>query len=156
MKHLSPPPSSSLSFRGIFTDEHRVRLRQVRQGMGASFAQLGELLRINWSTIRKWEAGVSRKCHPRHVGRVAAFLNHEYDARFQRLDDHAEFLGSAIRRLPLPLNDYLEKARMIRALGRCYRQDSRRLPLFLQEALDQTAKELLEEEGRLGGAAASN
>lgn len=143
MKHPSASPSPSLPFRGVFTEEHRVRLRQVRQDLGASFAQLGELLRINWSTIRKWEAGVSRKCHPRHVGRVAAFLNHEYDARFQRMDDHAEFLGGAIRRLPLPLNECLEKARMVRALGRSYRQDPRRLPALLQQAINQTAKELL-------------
>ncbi len=142
----SPSPSSPLPFRGVFTEEHRVRLRQVRQDLGASFAQLGELLRINWSTIRKWEAGVSRKCQPRHVGRVAAFLNHEYDARFQQMDDHAEFLEDAIRRLPLPLIDCLEKARMVRALGKTYRQDPQRLPALLQQAINQTAKELLSAE----------
>ena len=51
IRHAAQEP-----FSGVFTPGLRRRFRAQRTGLGVSLQQLGEDLRINWSTIRKWEA----------------------------------------------------------------------------------------------------
>lgn len=78
---------SNNTFNGIFDEFTRQALKAKRRAIGVSLQQLGEFLEIHWSTVRKWEAGVTGACHPRHVARVAKFLTGEYDIPLRALSD---------------------------------------------------------------------
>jgi len=62
------------------TSEMRESLRTHREELGLSLKQLGEVLHIDWSTIRNWENGRTERCHPRNFRRINGFLAGEYDA----------------------------------------------------------------------------
>ena len=66
-------------FNGIFDLAIRKQLREKRRSVGVSLEQLGDFLKIHWSTVRKWEAGVTTMCHPRHISPIDSFLKGEYD-----------------------------------------------------------------------------
>ena len=78
---------SNSTFNGIFDEFTRQALKAKRRAVGVSLQQLGEFLEIHWSTLRKWEAGVTAACHPRHVARVAKFLKGGYDVSLRALAD---------------------------------------------------------------------
>ena len=74
-------------FNGTFNDRIRQALKAKRLSVGVSLQQLGEFLEIHWSTLRKWEVGITASCHPRHVARVTKFLAGAYDASLRALSD---------------------------------------------------------------------
>jgi hypothetical protein len=80
-------PKSHKSFNGTFDSSIRQELREKRRFVGVSLEQLGEFLKINWTTIRKWEAGVTTTCHPRHISRIISFLDGEFDEEIRRKYD---------------------------------------------------------------------
>lgn len=67
------------AFNGSLTPELRGFLRQRRQRLGITLQQLAKILRVNWSTIRKWEDGATKNCRQQHIYRLTRFLSGEYD-----------------------------------------------------------------------------
>ena len=67
------------SFNGRLTPAVRHVIRERRMSLGLSLKQLGHLLDTDWSTVRNWENGRTRRCHPIHVARLRGFLSGEYD-----------------------------------------------------------------------------
>ncbi|MGN0866555.1 MAG: hypothetical protein ACI4SG_02615 [Oligosphaeraceae bacterium] len=131
------------AFRGVFTPSLRRRFREHRIRLGVSLQLLGEVLRIHWSTVRKWEAGISRKCQPRHVARVQAFLAREYDQRLLSLAAPEVNVSEMMRRMPRPLHACMERAWMVYGVSQCYPGEENCLLGELRDALDQTADLIL-------------
>ena len=145
IRHAAQEP-----FSGVFTPGLRRRFRAQRTGLGVSLQQLGEVLRINWSTIRKWEAGVSSRCQPRHVSRVRSFLAHEYDERLKALSSPEPTLSEMMRKMPESLHACMERAWMIYGVSQCYPGVEGLLLNELDAAVDRTAARVLDIYG--GGA----
>ncbi|MBR4673393.1 MAG: helix-turn-helix domain-containing protein [Victivallales bacterium] len=76
-------------FQGEFSDEIRVELHTKRKECGLSYAQLGKLLQVAWMTVRNWEKGKIRKCHPSKVIAIRHFLCGRMDALWKRSRSHA-------------------------------------------------------------------
>ena len=119
--------ASSLTFTGKFTEEHRRLLRAKRLDLGLSLKQLEDLLGIHCSTIRKWEAGITSQCHPRHVRPVAKFFAGGFDRALQTARHQVQAQTS--------LPDQI--ARCLERLGKAYQ--------LLAIQSPQLAAELLEE-----------
>ena len=66
-------------FNGFLTPSMRRALQEKRLSLGLSFKQAGHLLGTDWSTVRNWENGRTRRCHPRHAVRLRGFIAGEYD-----------------------------------------------------------------------------
>ena len=75
-------------FDRIFDADLGKAFREKRRSLGVSLEQLGDHLKVHWSTLRKWETGATMMCHPRHVAVIISFLNGEYDAGLQRKYGH--------------------------------------------------------------------
>ncbi len=130
-------------FLGIFTPGLRRRFREHRTRLGISLQQLGEVLQIHWSTVRKWEAGVSAKCQPRHVSRIQAFLDHKYDQRLLALAAPEINVTEMMRRIPRPLHACMERAWVVYGVSQCYPGEEKCLLGELRSALDETANQIL-------------
>ena len=76
--------SSETEFDGVFTEWVRRRLRRHRVELGLSLAGLGTKLGVDWSTVRKWETGETRRCHPSLVPVIGNFLRGYYDRGLRR------------------------------------------------------------------------
>ena len=76
--------SSETEFDGVFTEWVRQRLRRHRVELGLSLAGLGTKLGVDWSTVRKWETGETRRCHPSLVPVIGNFLRGYYDRGLRR------------------------------------------------------------------------
>ncbi len=71
--------SGLLRFEGQFTPGVRQELRNKRLTLGITQERLAWLLKTNWSTLRKWEAGQTTACHDRYIPRINDFLDGAYD-----------------------------------------------------------------------------
>ena len=87
MKSAEHSQTPNYIFNGIFDDHTRQALKEKRRSVGVSLQQLGDFLEIHWSTVRKWEAGITMSCHPRHVARITKFLTGDYDDSLRALSD---------------------------------------------------------------------
>lgn len=139
-------------FEGDFTDTIREVFKAHRLHLGISLQQLGMFLKINWSTIRKWESGKTRCCHAKHISRVNAFLNHEYDARLGLLRKSENSLRDIMERVPLELQECLQQAWVVFGVCCCYQGEEERFLRDLGDTLDSVSKKLLGEciVGKLG------
>lgn len=72
---LSTPPA----FNGLFTARSRELFTRHRRDLGVSYQQLGALFRVSWSTVRKWECGITRTCQSHHIRHIQRFLAGGYD-----------------------------------------------------------------------------
>ena len=97
------------TFNGIFDDESRRLLHEKRISFGFSLQQLGDFLKIHWSTIRKWEAGITTTCHPRHTTRIGKFLNGDYDEQLHTITTQEPFIRISTRRCFLAANQCMER-----------------------------------------------
>ncbi|OGV86609.1 MAG: hypothetical protein A3K19_03665 [Lentisphaerae bacterium RIFOXYB12_FULL_65_16] len=61
------------------TPEMRQRLRQKRVELGLTLKAVGMLLGVDWSTVRKWENGLTRRCSITVGPRLERFLRGEFD-----------------------------------------------------------------------------
>lgn len=110
-----------------------------RMSAGFSFQQLGEFLKIHWSTIRKWEAGITATCHPRHIKRINMFLAGEFDNQMQSLSREDLFpKPPSTRRVPLVVDKCLERASQAYQL--CQNEYPELGKAFL-EAIDQAIQD---------------
>ena len=80
-------------FRGEFSDEICEELHSKRRECGLSYAQLGKLLQVSWVTVRNWEKGKIRKCHPSKVIAVRHFLSGRMDVLWDRNRSHPVEFG---------------------------------------------------------------
>ncbi len=71
--------STEDTFNGKMTSSVRHLIREKRLSLGLSLKQVGCLLDTDWSTVRNWENGRTRRCHPIHAARLRGFLSGEYD-----------------------------------------------------------------------------
>ena len=108
---IIPPNGEPPLFQGRFDDQMREIFRAKRLAVGFSLQQLGEFLKIHWSTIRKWEAGVTCSCHPRHIKRINRFLAGEFDEQMHSISRQDIFAKPPTsRRIPLAVDQCLERA----------------------------------------------
>ncbi len=104
-------PLSSQLFQGTFDAKKRELFHAKRLAVGFSLQQLGDFLKIHWSTIRKWEAGVTTNCHPRHIKRINKFLSGDYDEQLQTLGRQELYPKPvAVHQVPLAVDQCLERA----------------------------------------------
>ena len=97
-------------FTGTFTEETRRRLRERRLELGLTHERLACLFNVNWSTVRKWENGTTRRCALFCRPLVADFLSGALDhlvrpvaalpaaqAHSRQMSDLLLALGDALR-----------------------------------------------------------
>ena len=89
--------SPETEFDGVFTEWVRLRLRQHRKELGLSLAGLGAKLGVDWSTVRKWETGATRRCHPSMVPVIGDFLCGCHEWRLRRGLGDVEASGGCSR-----------------------------------------------------------
>ena len=71
----------------VFTKKLREEFRGKRVSLYLDYVLLGRLLHIHWTTVRNWETGRVKRCHPRNVRRLRDFLS-------GRLDDQVARVGA--------------------------------------------------------------
>lgn len=71
----------SLQGRPI-TEEMRRRLLEKRVEMGVPLKGVASVLGVDWSTVRKWEDGTTKRCSITVRPRLERFLSGDYDALF--------------------------------------------------------------------------
>ena len=114
-------------FNGTFDPSIRKKFKEKRRAVGVSLEQLGDFLKTHWSTVRKWEAGVTTTCHPRHISHIAAFLNGEFDRELRKkygIDIITPFLTASPHQqesemIPLRLPPQLERT-LIQSLEKLF------------------------------------
>lgn len=72
-----------LDFSGIFDDAHRKHLKELRRTFGMTYEDLGKLLGCDWSTVHKWENGVSTSSRGYLTIILKQFFNGELDKHIQ-------------------------------------------------------------------------
>lgn len=132
-----------INFDGVFTDTLRVCFKTHRLGLRVSLVQLADFLHINWSTIRKWESGDSKRCHPRHIGRVNDFLNGVYDSRLELMKSSEVSFAELMERVPVELRSCFERAWLV--FGVCCISPGKEIRLLksLDNLLEKTSRNLL-------------
>lgn len=91
-EYLEFQAPSNQEFSGIFTPEIRKKFRCKRLQLGLSFANIGQFLGVNWSTVRKWEQGPTRSCSGFLVKKIQRFLAGGYDSV---LNEKCRYRGDA-------------------------------------------------------------
>ena len=129
------------TFAGRFTPEIRKQFTAKRLSLGLSLQQLGEFLKVNWSTIRKWESGATTICHPRNICVIQDFLNGEFDQSLRSSPAELEELASCWHKLPVMMHHCLERITMIYEL--C--ESTPELRAQLLDQLNATANEAVME-----------
>lgn len=66
----------------VITDEMRQTLQGKRIAMGLPLKSIAAVLGVDWSTVRKWENGKTKRCSITVRPRLERFLAGEYDKRF--------------------------------------------------------------------------
>jgi transcriptional regulator with XRE-family HTH domain len=72
------------TFDGRITPLVSHRLRSRRLALAMSYEELGLMLGVSWSTIRKWELGECARCTPPLQDILALFLAGDYDEQLLR------------------------------------------------------------------------
>lgn len=135
------------TFAGRFTPAIRKRIKSKRLSLGLSLQQLGDFLKINWSTIRKWESGSTTICHPRHIRLIQNLLDGEFDQSLRVAPTELDELASCWHKLPTMMHNCLERVTMIYDL--CEGEPELRAQLMAQ--LNATANDAVAELAGFGG-----
>ncbi len=126
-------------FSGEFTEVWRRCLRGRRRSLNLTYLQLGTFIGVHWSTVRKWECGVTVSCHPRHWERVRNFLEGYYDGEIQTQFLTPEEVVDNWSRLPACVRNCLE--RVVNTYGLCEPRPELR-ERFVNK-IDQTTRQAL-------------
>ncbi len=146
MSQEDPTPQANPSaFDGEFTESFRQQLRARREDLGLTLDELGELIHVEGSTLRKWEAGHTLRCRAKFIRRIQHFLNGEYDrvALARKTDPLAPTTltrQETLRQEELPLLQCMERAAELYQL--CKNKPALRQKLLdrLQDALRKEAE----------------
>lgn len=101
---------TDMQFKGILTPELREFIRNRRHTLGVTLQQLSSLLRVSWSTLRKWEDGTITRCHRGHICRLAKFLAGDYDEELRRLSEPVDPLQPRHHGRLSPMLAWMERA----------------------------------------------
>ena len=137
----APPNKDYPLFQGAFDARMREIFHAKRMSVGLSLQQLGDFLKIHWSTIRKWEAGITVTCHPRHIKRINKFLAGDFDDQMHSLSRQEIFpKHNAQRRNTLAVDQCLERASQAYQLCQ---NDYPELATAFLEAIDQAIQDTI-------------
>lgn len=131
-------------FAGVFSEEFRKRFEDHRRELGASYQQLASALRINWSTIRKWECGVTRTCHSRHIVRVSDFLNRRYDSLLKFGRRRLPGYDAMVEAQPEELAACFRRTIPVMGVSKCFPGEAERFLHELHRVANAYAVKLLE------------
>ena len=142
--------SSPALFKGFFDESTRHAMRRHRMALGLSYSALGRFLGVHWSTIRKWEAGITGACHPRHIKRVTKFLQGDFDEQMRVISRQDVFPKlQPVRRIPLAVDQCLERASQTYQLCHAdYPELGNAFLVAIDQAIQDAIRAFLE---RLGG-----
>ncbi len=131
-------------FCGKFDKDLRNKFRIKRLSLGLTYPTLAEFLKINPSTIRKWESGKTSTCHTRFINKITKFMNGEMDDTLT----HATMQDTAIMndlwpKIPRKVQICLERTAVLYnfCVGNPNQQDN--LITGITQVLDNTAKAML-------------
>lgn len=96
-------------FVGDFTLEWRERFLAKRRELSLTYEQLGHFFRLNWSTIRKWEAGITARCQLKHIHLVQSFLAGEFDSQLRKAYQTPATVLENWSRLPACVHQCMER-----------------------------------------------
>ncbi|MCQ2396550.1 MAG: hypothetical protein MJ106_02500 [Lentisphaeria bacterium] len=102
--------TSEKRFNGILTHELREFIRRRRRTLGVTLQQLSSVLRVSWSTLRKWEDGSITRCHHSHVYRLSKFLAGDYDEELRKMSTPVDPLQPKYRGRTSPMLAWMERA----------------------------------------------
>ena len=68
-----------IPFNGVFTTNIRILMKKKRILLGLPYHRLGDLFGTDWSTVRKWEQGPTKKCELIYRPKIEGFINGDYD-----------------------------------------------------------------------------
>ena len=68
-----------IPFNGVFTVNIRNVMRKKRILLGLTYHRLGDLFGTDWSTVRKWEQGPTKKCELIYRPKIEGYINGDYD-----------------------------------------------------------------------------
>ena len=137
----------SFVFNGIFHEEIRQAFIRKRRELGVTYSQIGDLLNINRSTIRKWEHGETTACHGRYITAVQNFLNGEYDRHFEQILHAPATLLQLWQRLDVPIQRCLERAITVYGLCLAFPAICDSLQNALAETVNSAIRQILLQSG---------
>lgn len=96
-----------ISFDCTFNPEICARLRAKRFTLGLPYHIVGRLFNVSWSTIRKWELGLTHRCSIVHRPKLEGYLNGDFDEQLlgRKILEGAMYDVS----LPVPVQVCMEK-----------------------------------------------
>ncbi len=132
------------AFDGEFTESFRRQLHTRREDLGLTLDELGGLIHVEGSTLRKWESGHTLRCRAKFIRRIRHFLDGEYDhvARARKTDPLAATPPTrqeALQREELPLLQCLDQAAALYHLCKTKPGLRQKLLERLQDAIRQEA-----------------
>ena len=68
-----------ISFNCMFTPAICEKMKEKRITLGLPYHIVAQLFKANWSTIRKWELGLTKHCNIVHRPKVEGYINGEFD-----------------------------------------------------------------------------
>jgi len=77
--------SALFSAEGSFTSRFREAFREKRLSLGMTFEAVGELFQQNWSTVRKWENGITSHVAPYIRKKLIDFIDGTLDVEAQEV-----------------------------------------------------------------------
>ena len=98
-----------IQFDCEFSQKVRKMFRDRRQALGLSYNSLAQTLGVNWSTLRKWEMGMTRNCNLRHRLVIEDFLNGKLDETLLRNHEHELACSAITKNLTPRIANALEK-----------------------------------------------
>lgn len=133
----------AVEFTGAFTAHFRSAFRQRRRDLGVSYQQMGRLFRVSWSTVRKWEDGLTVTCQSRNIRKVQRFLRGDYDQQLGGEEIAAQYCGLSADGTGMEVCDCMERAAIFMQLARRRPDLQSRLSEALSGAVNRAAVSLV-------------
>ena len=135
------------TFNGVFDEEIRLAFIRKRRKLGVTYSQIGDLLNINRSTIRKWEHGDTTTCHGKYIATIEGFLNGAYDRHFEQIMHAPATLLQLWQHLDTPIQQCLERAITVYGLCLAFPAICASLQSALSETLNSAIRQILQQSG---------
>ena len=135
------------TFDGVFHEEIRQAFIRKRRELGVTYSQIGDLLGINRSTIRKWEHGDTTTCHGKYITAIQGFLNGAYDRHFEQLLHAPATLLQLWQHLDTPIQQCIERAITVYGLCLAFPAICASLQSALTETLNSAIRQILLQSG---------
>lgn len=100
---------NAIHFDCEFTTRIRMLFRQKRESLGLAYSGLAQIFGVNWSTVRKWEIGMTRYSNICHRPLIEDFLNGKLDELLLRSQDEKMSRQAMTKHVPPRMSNALEK-----------------------------------------------